>query len=256
MQSTDPVVVESQALVVDVFKSLREDLLKAYGNVEHVRKADRSPVTVWDVKVEDSLRAALKATFPELGFRGEETGAHGNATTYWLVDPIDGTSSFIRGLPFCVNMAALVHEDEVLASVIYDFVKDELYMARKGEGAFKDGQRLHVNTTRHAGGWMAYTFSQKRFELARQAFDEIGVKLKLPIGASGNAYCLLAEGRIDAIVGLGSPAQVHDNAPGMLLCEEAGAHILAHDDKEGIYRELFTIGSPQLVKAVEHSGFF
>jgi myo-inositol-1(or 4)-monophosphatase len=247
-------IVDAQELVSRVFKSLRADLLTAYGNVEHTRKVDRSPVTEWDVKVEKTLSGELAKQFPEIGFRGEETGNTGNDDTYWLVDPIDGTSSFIRGLAYSTNMAALVQGGQVIAAVVYDFVNDVLYTARKGHGAFKDGKRIAVNTKREPGNLVAYSFTRNTFGLIREALQEMGIRALLTMGAAGHSYVMLAEGKIDGLIALHTNMGAYDNAPGLLIAEEAGAVVLQYDDEEGVDRHEFVVGSPKFIEVVEHSG--
>lgn len=254
MLSTDSLVTDSQAVVADVFKGLRKDLLKAYGNIERMQKADHSSLTVWDTKIEETLRAKLKEAFPTLGFEGEETGHSGDEKTYWLVDPIDGTSSFIRGLPYCTNMGALVHEGHVLAAVIYDFVNDVLYTARKGQGAFKDDKKIHINTTRQLGNLVLYSFLRHKFGHLQEALKELHMRGLLLMGGAGHTYAMLAEGKIDGIVCLTAKMGLYDNAPGMLLVEEAGAKVLSYDDEVGVNRREFIVGSPLVVDTIERSG--
>ena len=255
MTVDDQQVVDSQALVVKIFKGFREELLSVFGSAEFTRKTDASQVTVWDVKVEDTLSAALLKAFPEIGFEGEETGKKGNQSTYWLVDPIDGTSSFIRGLPFCTNMAALVHDGYVVAAIIYDFVNDDLYTAQKGKGAFKNGEPIHINTTREKGNHFIYSMTKEGFGHIQEALNELSIRSLLPIGAAGHSYTMLAQGKIDGLVNLRyNNKGLHDNAPGMLLVEEAGAVVLPYDDNSGVYRSQFIVGSPKVVELIEHSG--
>lgn len=247
-------IAESQALVIQVFKQLRPELLSVFGAIEFTRKKDTSQVTEWDIRVEKTLSAALKEHDDKVGFQGEETGHAGNKDTYWLVDPIDGTSSFIRGLDFCTNMAALVHEGEVIAAVIYDFVNDIMYTAIKGEGALRNGVAMSVNQDRRAGNLIAYSFSSRTFGLVREALRELGVRSVLPVGAAGHFFVTLAEGKIDAVVSLGTLMGAYDIAPGMLIAEEAGAVVLSLDDKSGVERHEFIIGSAYIVDAIERSG--
>jgi len=253
---TDQQIADSQELVISVFKSLREELLQSFGNIENTQKADSSPVTVLDVKVETTLSTALAKSFPEMGFEGEETGKSGNVMTYWLVDPIDGTSSFIRGLAGCTNMAALVHNGVVIAAVIYDFVNDVLYTARKGQGAYKDGKRITVKTTRHEKNLVVYSLGRKNFGKIFTELEKVGIRAALPMGAAGNAYVLLAEGKIDGVLVVHAPMGIYDNAPGMLIAEEAGADVLQYDDKTGVYRQEFIVGSPLVVSLVKQANVF
>lgn len=254
MITDDQQVIDAQELVVQVFKGFRDELVSVFGNVEHTSKVDLSPVTVYDVKVEEALKAVLLEAYPTIGFQGEETGQSGNPDTYWLVDPIDGTSSFIRGLPFSTNMAALVDEGHVIAAVIYDFVNDNLYTALKGKGAFKNGQPISVNTSRVAGDLVVYSLTRKKFGHLQEAMSAIGIRLLLPMGAAGHDYILLAEGKIDGVIVLNTHTGLHDNAPGLLLVEEAGGLLLPYDDKVGVYRHEFIVGSPTVVDVIEHSG--
>lgn len=254
MTLTDQQIVSAQALVVDVFKGFREELLGVFGNCEHTSKLDDSPVTIYDVKVEEALKNQLSETFPDMGFEGEETGKSGDTETYWLVDPIDGTSSFIRGLPFSTNMAALVHDGEVVAAVVYDFVNDFLYTALKGRGAFKNGEPIHVNTTRKQGNLFIYSMTRISFGHIQEALNALHMRAILPLGASGHEYMMLAEGKIDGIVNLVKGKGLHDNAPGVFICEEAGAVLLPYDDEKGVYRSQFIIGSPLVAELIEHSG--
>ncbi|MBC7565102.1 inositol monophosphatase [Candidatus Saccharibacteria bacterium] len=254
MKLDDPQIITSQALVVTIFKSFREELLTVFGNVEHTRKSDASPVTIYDVKVEELLKQELLKAFPEMGFEGEETGSSGNKETYWLVDPIDGTSSFIRGLPFSTNMAALVHEGEVVAAVVYDFLNDHLYTALRGKGAYKNGEKIQVNTNREQGDLFIYSMTRTSFGHIQEALGTLRMRTMLPVGASGHEYMMLAEGKIDGIVNLNRGKGLHDNAPGVMICEEAGAMLLPYDDEKGVYRSQFIIGTPLVTELIEHSG--
>ncbi len=255
MTVDDQLVVDSQAIIIDVFKGFREELLTVFGDIEHTDKADHSQLTTYDVKVEETLKEKLAQDFPALGFEGEENGASGNRNTYWLVDPIDSTRSFIRGLPFTTNMAALVHNGVVIVAIIYDFVNDILFTAQKGKGAFKNGKQIHINTSRTEGDLMIYSMTRQNFGRIQEALDELKMRAILPIGASGNTYTLLAQGKIDGIVNFRfNNKTLHDNAPGVLLCEEAGAVMLPYDDKTGVYRSQFIIGTPLVVDLIEKSG--
>ena len=246
-------VIDTQRLVIEVFRGFREELLQGFGNFDHTSKLDHSPVTVYDVKVEETLKSRLAESFAEIGFTGEETGAHGSSELYWLVDPIDGTSSFIRGLPFSTNMAALVEDGQVIAAVIYDFVNDVLYTALKGEGAFRDGQPIHVKD-RPEGDQFVYCMTPNKIGQIKEALSVLKMRTLLPVGAAGHTYMLLAEGKIDGIVNLNKGYGLHDNAPGLFICEEAGVEILPYDEESGVYRSQFIIGSSSVVEAIEHSG--
>lgn len=227
----DHIITESQALIIGVFCSFRKELLAAYGNIDFSLKRDHSQVTELDLKLESYLQKELARAYPQLGFAGEETGSHvRNGQPYWLIDPIDGTSSFVRGLPNCTNMAALIVDGLPVAAVIYDFVIDKLYTARRGHGAFCDGKRLAVRE-RPINQSAIYIDSFRMPEEYRQPLRDNYVGVYRPFGASGRAYTLLAEGKIDGYSLLDGRASAHDNAPGVLIVEEAGGKIATKSGK-------------------------
>ena len=122
-------------------------LAAARGRPPEVRwKDDGSPVTDVDVRAEEAIREVLLRRFPAHGFYGEETGRHrGDGESLWLVDPIDGTRCFVRGIPFYSTQIALMRAGELVVGVSYAPVFDELAHAERGAGAFLNGERLRVS---------------------------------------------------------------------------------------------------------------
>ena len=110
------------------------------------RKADASPVTLADREAEERAVAVLRAAFPDCGVLGEEYGEQGAQDRRWIIDPIDGTRSFIRGIPFFATLIALEEDGEITTGVIYAPALDDLLYAQKGQGAFDRGGRLRVST--------------------------------------------------------------------------------------------------------------
>lgn len=111
-------------------------------------KADHSPVTEADQIVENRLRIFLKNRFPDVGFLGEETGQSDASQSgmRFIVDPIDGTRAFIRGLRSWAVIVGLEAEAEPVLGVVYMPVSDDLYVAVKGGGAFGNGRSLRVSS--------------------------------------------------------------------------------------------------------------
>ena len=110
-------------------------------------KADRSPVTEADRACERRIVEILREAFPDYGFCGEEMGEQpGRIAKRWIIDPIDGTKSFVRGIPFFAMLIALEEEGEVTAGVVHAPATGELLHGRKGQGAFDEtGKRLRVS---------------------------------------------------------------------------------------------------------------
>jgi histidinol-phosphatase len=109
-------------------------------------KADATPVTIADRESETEIRRVLAARFPDHGFFGEEHGTErGDAEFVWLIDPIDGTKSFVRGYPFFSTQIALMHRGEIVLGVSGAAHFGEIAWARHGGGAFLNGERIAVS---------------------------------------------------------------------------------------------------------------
>ena len=250
------VVRDAMQRLETLFRSYRPQLLEAFGSAHYRLKEDGSIVTDLDVRIEKEARDLILNTYQSIGFLGEETGQTGNASTYWCIDPIDGTSSFIRGLPFSTNMAALVHENRVVASLIYDFVRDELFTAIENEPAHKNGQRLHIDDALKQHDEIVYVLGGEYFSHVREAMHELGVRAFLPLSASGHAYTLLAQGMIDGVVQINQVSSLYDRAPGVHIAEQSGAVMYCLDDAEGADRSRYIIGRKALIDRIEASGLF
>jgi histidinol-phosphatase len=108
-------------------------------------KGDRSPVTRADRECEQRIVEVLSGAFPDYGVVGEESGERAGAGARWIIDPIDGTKNFIRGIPYFATLIGLEEEGEVTAGVVYAPAVDELLYAQKGQGAFDRDGRLQVS---------------------------------------------------------------------------------------------------------------
>lgn len=125
-------------------------LLKDFGEVENLQVSTKGPgdfVTRADRQAEKTIREELMAARPTYGFIGEEGGATEgeDPTRHWIVDPLDGTTNFLHGLPHWAVSIALEHKGQPVAGVVYDPVKDEMFHAEKGGGAFMNETRLRVS---------------------------------------------------------------------------------------------------------------
>jgi histidinol-phosphatase len=111
-------------------------------------KADQSPVTVADREAEELLRTTLLEHFPGDGFLGEESGYAAGSTGFrWIIDPIDATRNYIRGVPIWAVLVGLEYKDEQIAGVIEVPALGHSYRAMRGEGAYRGDRRIHVSTT-------------------------------------------------------------------------------------------------------------
>ncbi|HBR98442.1 MAG TPA: inositol-phosphate phosphatase, partial [Gammaproteobacteria bacterium] len=124
-----------------------EAVIHRYANqdVDVTLKGDYSPVTQADVETEHVIREILSSAFPEHGFYGEETGQDNTSAEYlWLVDPIDGTKSFIRGTPFFSTQIALMHRGELIVGVSNAPLYGQMAWAEQGGGAFLNDAPIQI----------------------------------------------------------------------------------------------------------------
>ena len=125
-------------------------LLKDFSEVEQLQVSTKGPgdfVSRADRQAEETIREELMAARPSYGFLGEEGAAieGEDPTRRWIVDPLDGTTNFLHGLPHWAVSIALEHKSQVVAGVVYDPVKDEMFYAEKGQGAFMNESRMRVS---------------------------------------------------------------------------------------------------------------
>ncbi len=125
-------------------------LIKDFAEVENLqvsRKGAGDFVTRADMAAEKVIREELMYARPTYGYIGEETGVieGQDPTRRWIVDPLDGTTNFLHALPHWAVSIALEHKGQIVAGVVYDPVKDEMFYAEKGEGAFMNETRMRVS---------------------------------------------------------------------------------------------------------------
>ena len=119
-------------------------------NLSVETKADRTPVTRADRESEACIARILSQRFPDHGFLGEELGERpGRGDARWIIDPIDGTKNFIRGIPFFAVLVALEEAGQITAGVMYAPALGELLYARHGQGAFVNDRRVRVSDVEH-----------------------------------------------------------------------------------------------------------
>lgn len=198
-------------------------------SLQVVEKANMDFATEVDRSVELEIRRDLHRAFPDHGFLGEETGASGHSRYRWVVDPIDGTSNFIHGIGHFAVSIALLDRNEPITGVIFDPLRNELFVAEKGRGALLDNRRLRVSARRElAGAMLATGFAPRvRKQLASQlAITGALLAEAEDIRRSGSAALDLAYvacGRFDAYYETG--VKPWDIAAGVLLVREAGGHV-------------------------------
>lgn len=132
---------------IDAAKAAGEIALHYFRtNLTIETKADRTPVTRADRECESRIVEILSERFPDIGFLGEEHGERlGKRNARWIIDPIDGTKNFIRGIPFFATLIALEEDGEITAGVMSAPAINDLLYAQKGQGAFANGKPVQVS---------------------------------------------------------------------------------------------------------------
>jgi len=194
-------------------------------NLAITLKADRSPVTEADVRAEQAIRAVLSARFPDHGFYGEETGRHAmEADNIWLVDPIDGTKSFVRDSPFFSTQIALMRGGRLVLGVSSAPVYGEVAWAEEGAGAFLDGKPMRVSGVDELGGAILSTGNLKTLAASPAAWTRFGKLVGRVNRLRGYGdflhYHLLARGALDVVIE--SDVNILDIAALTVIVREAG----------------------------------
>jgi myo-inositol-1(or 4)-monophosphatase len=140
-------------LMIKAARKAGRSLVKDFREVENLQVSSKGPgdfVSRADREAERIIKEELLGARPTYGWLGEETGGADGAdpTRRWIVDPLDGTTNFLHGLPHWAVSIALEHKGEVVSGVVFDAAKDELYWAEKGAGAWMNDRRLRVSGRR------------------------------------------------------------------------------------------------------------
>ncbi|WP_299397463.1 inositol monophosphatase family protein [Pelagibius sp.] len=217
-------------------------LKRDFGELENLQVSRKGPadfVSAADLKAEKTLKEELSHARPGYGFLMEESGSQapsdGN-TRRWLVDPLDGTTNFLHGLPQFAISIALEERGEVIAGVVYDPIKDELFHAEKGGGAFLNDRRLRVSARNRLGESLIGTGApflgrgdSERFlgEIDAVMQNTAGIRRW---GSASLDLAYVAAGRFDAFWEWGLSAW--DIAGGIILVREAGGYVSEVNGKQ------------------------
>ena len=225
-------------VMVDAVRKAARGLRRDFGEVENLQVSRKGPgnfVTAADRKAEEVLREALMKARPGYGLVMEEGGAvEGSDKSHtWHVDPLDGTTNFLHGIPHFAVSVGLERDGMIVAGVIYDPIKDELYVAERGKGAYLNNRRLRVSGRDHLADALVaygtpYLGRGDRVRLVR----ELNAIMPLTGGARrfGSAALDLAYvacGRADLY--WERDLNSWDIAAGLILVREAGGYATSAD---------------------------
>jgi myo-inositol-1(or 4)-monophosphatase len=208
-------------------------LLARRGGIRSVEaKDDRSLVSDVDREAETLIRGRIAAAFPSHGILGEEGGGScTGADTTWVIDPLDGTHNYLRGLPLFGVSIGVLRRGEFVAGVIAIPAEGLLYTAERGSGAWRNGERIRVSGRADPATWSVGLDSEMRSRFPHKArvLEELGrsiFNLRM-LGSSARSLSLVAEGSFDGLVEFFD--HPWDFAAGVTIVEEAGGCITGFD---------------------------
>lgn len=203
------------------------DLVRDFGEVGNLqvsRKGTGDFVSQADKRSEEVLIENLSKARPDFHFITEESGAiqakQAGGDTTWIIDPLDGTTNFLHGMPhFCITVA-VKKEDDIIACATYDPVRDEMFVAEKGQGAFLNNRRMRVSVrTALDEGLIAIGHIP---QTKREGLCSKGISLRC-MGSAALDLAYAAAGRLDGVCY--QRLKTWDVAAGVLLVQEAGGYI-------------------------------
>jgi myo-inositol-1(or 4)-monophosphatase len=211
-------------------RSLKRDL----GEIENLQVSMKGPanfVSLADKRAEEMLYTDLNKARPGYGFLGEEGGNRDGTdkSHSWIVDPLDGTTNFLHGIPQFAVSIGLAREGQVIAGLIYNPANDELYMAEKGSGAFLNDTRLRVAGRKQLNECVIACglphIGRGDFELSRNEMAALQPKVAglRRFGAASLDLAFVAAGRLDGY--WERNLQPWDIAAGLILIKEAGGTV-------------------------------
>jgi myo-inositol-1(or 4)-monophosphatase len=209
-------------------------LKRDFGEVENLQVSLKGPanfVTAADRRAEQTLREELAKARPGYGFLGEEGGhVEGSDKTHtWIVDPLDGTTNFLHGIPHFAISIGLERGDAIVAGVVYNPITDELFTAERGKGAFLNDKRLRVaGRRRFADAVVSCPLPHRgRGDIALWNREAAAVQAQVAglrrFGAAALDFAWVAAGRIDGY--WERDLSPWDMAAGILLVREAGGYV-------------------------------
>jgi len=227
-------------VMVKVCRKAAKILIRDFGEIENLQVSLKGPgnfVTASDIKVEKILVEELQKARPTYSILSEEIGEINNDESFkWIIDPIDGTSNFLHGIPHFAISIGLEHDKEIICGIIYDPIKDEMFTAEKGNGAYVNNKRMRVSSRSKLKDCIIFTGgprqNPKDKELFFVEYKNFSSIVKTPIRKMGSAsldIAYVAAGRCDGF--WQRNLNYWDYAAGIILVKESGGFVTDFNGK-------------------------
>ena len=221
-------------VMVNACRKASKNLIRDFGEVEKLQVSIKGPgdfVTMTDKKVEKILIDELQKARSNYSILSEEIGEIKNDEEFkWIIDPIDGTSNFLHGIPHFAISVALEKNKEIICGIIFDPIKNEIFSTEKGNGSYLNNQRIRVSSRKKLEDCILFTGgprqASKNKEVTLEEYKKFSSKVFIPIRKMGSAaldMAYVAAGRCDGCW----HRELHywDIAAGILLVKEAGGFV-------------------------------
>ncbi len=222
--------VEIKKVMFDAARKAGSVIREDYINLKQVHaKGHHDVVTDTDYHSEQIILSAIHSHFPGHRIIAEESGTSGNDREYtWYVDPIDGTSNFVTGIPYFSVSIGVAHRGDIILGAVYNPIVDEFYFAEKGGGAFLNNEPIRVSgRTKLSDAYAATAFSEQETNVStglKTADILIRSCRRVVINfAPALDLCNIARGRLDLLIDNGSVPV--DHAAGSIILSEAGGYL-------------------------------
>jgi myo-inositol-1(or 4)-monophosphatase len=246
-------------IAVRAARSAGSVIARGFENVDDLQiqqKGDNDFVTKIDKEAEQAIIAKIQQSYPDHTFVGEEGGiVEGDDTFKWIIDPLDGTTNFIKGIPHFAVSIALLYKGRLDQAVVFDPIRGELFTASRGNGAQLNGHRIRASKARELGSTVlatAFPFKAKEtlddsLKVFAEVFAESGDIRRCGSAALDLAY--VAAGRYDGYWERG--VKPWDIAAGELLVRESGGLVTDYKgDNDPMMSGEIVAGSPRVVQAL------
>ncbi len=228
-------------VMVKACRKASKILIRDFGEIENLQVSLKGPgdfVTASDKKVEKILIEELLKARPNYSILSEEIGEINNDKSFkWIIDPIDGTANFLHGIPHFAISIGLEHDKEIICGIIYDPIKDEMFVAEKGNGSYLNNQLMRVSSRSKLKDCIIFTGGPKREskdrELTIKEYNSFSSKVLIPIRKLGSAsldMAYVAAGRCDGF--WQRNLNYWDIAAGIILVKESGGFITDFEGKD------------------------
>ena len=221
-------------VMVKACRKAAKPVIRDFGEIEKLQVSIKGPgdfVTASDKKAEKILIEELGKARPNYSILSEEVGEIKNDEEFkWIIDPIDGTSNFLHGIPHFAISIGLEQNNEIICGIVFDPIKDETFVAEKGNGSYLNNQRIRVSSRSKLENCIIFTggprSESKNKDLAMEEYKKFSSKVLIPIRKMGSAsldIAYVAAGRCDGF--WQRNLNYWDIAAGIIIVRESGGFV-------------------------------